>query len=223
MLDTQELLKCPLFNGLKPGTLQFISQHAFTREIIAGKDLVTEGASTRSCYFLLAGYVRALRISQDGRFQILGRFGPGSPLNIIPMLTDDGINQASIETLTRVRIIVIDTTSFRTLITNHPDFSVMIMKYLAERMTRMVDLVSNLSFHSVRIRLAKFLIELADKPSVEIGWTQDEIAAQIGTIRDVVGRILRDFESKGLIKRKHQEIILLDRQGILHEAKSEKT
>jgi len=219
MLDSQELMKVPLFKVLKPAALQFISQHAFTREVNAGKELVIEGASANHCYFLVSGHVRVLRISQDGRIQILGRFGPGSPLNIIPMLSADGLNQASIETLSRVRIIVLDSIVFKQLITNNPDFSFMIMKYLAERMTRMVDLVSNLSFHSVRIRIARLLIAIADNPSVEIGWTQEEIAAQIGTIRDVVGRILRDFEAKGLISRNRQEITLLDKEGLLQEAK----
>ena len=219
MLDPIEVNTFPLFKGLNPDTLQFIAQHAFTRDLDAGKELVIEAKITRHIYFLVSGHVRALRISQEGRLQILGRFGPGSTLNIIPMLNDDSVNQASIETLTRVRIIVLDSISFNKLISNYPDFSIMIMKHLAERMTKMVDLVSDLSFHSVRIRLARFLIDMAENPFIEVGWTQDEIAAQIGTIRDVVGRILRDFESKGLIKRNFQQIILLNREGILREAK----
>jgi DNA-binding MarR family transcriptional regulator len=66
--------------------------------------------------------------------------------------------------------------------------------------------------------LAQFLIELADQPQAAGGWTQDEIAAHIGTVRDVVGRLLRDFESKGLISRERQKIFLLDRQGLRKEA-----
>lgn len=219
MINSQDLGSFPLIKGLKSETIQFISQSSFKREVNAGKVLVNEGASAHHCYFLLSGHVRVLKVSQDGRLQILGRFGPGSPLNIIPMLTCDGINQASIETLTQTSVIVINTNTFTDLVSKYPDFSFMIMKFMAERMARMVNLASDLSFHSVRIRLARLLIDLAEQPFIEIGWTQDEIAAQIGTIRDVVGRILRDFEAKGLIARNRQEIKLLDKDGLHHEAK----
>ena len=78
----------------------------------------------------------------------------------------------------------------------------------------MTDLAASLSLYSVRARLAQFLMELAALPETAGGWTQDEIAAHIGTVRDVVGRLLRDFESQGLIRRERQRITLLDRSGL---------
>jgi CRP-like cAMP-binding protein len=70
----------------------------------------------------------------------------------------------------------------------------------------------------VRARLARFIINLADSDTKSSGWTQDEIAAQIGTIRDVVGRLLREFEDQGLIRREQSEILLLDRKGLYKAA-----
>lgn len=85
----------------------------------------------------------------------------------------------------------------------------------------MTELAANLSLYTVRARLARFLIELADSPQSSEGWTQDEIAAQIGTVRDVVGRLLREFEAENIITRDRQKIRLLNREALIKEAEQE--
>lgn len=154
----------------------------------------------------------------EGRIQVLNRFGPGSPLNIISMLSDQKTNLSSIESISPVKLITFDRSCFELLIKQHPDFSKMLLGIFAERMNKMVDLASDLSLRTVRTRLARFLMELADKPPASGGWTQDEIAAHIGTVRDVVGRLLRVFEAEGLINRNRQQILLLDRSRLALEA-----
>jgi CRP/FNR family transcriptional regulator len=88
-------------------------------------------------------------------------------------------------------------------------------------MAKTTSLAANLSLYTVRSRLAQFLIDLAERPQSAGGWTRDEIAAHIGTVRDVVGRLLREFESQGLIKRDRQNIILLDRKALMSEAQND--
>jgi CRP-like cAMP-binding protein len=88
-------------------------------------------------------------------------------------------------------------------------------------MAKTTSLAANLSLYSVRSRLAQFLIDLAERPQSGGGWTQDEIAAHIGTVRDVVGRLLREFESQGLIERNRQNIILLDHEALISEAQND--
>ncbi len=94
----------------------------------------------------------------------------------------------------------------------------MLLRTFAQRMALMTDLAAGLSLHTVQVRLAQFLITLADDPNLAGGWTQDEIAAHIGTVRDVVGRLLREFESQGLIRREGQHITLLSREGLANIA-----
>lgn len=154
-------------------------------------------------------------MSEEGRTQILGRFGPGAPLNIISLLTEKPVNRASIEAITSLTTVVITAQDFNFLLNNFLDFSNLMLAVFAQRMAGMTDLAANLSLYTVRARLANFLMELAGLPETTGGWTQDEIAAQIGSVRDVVGRILRDFEAQGLIKRDRQQITLLDHQGLV--------
>ena len=134
------------------------------------------------------------------------------------MLNQNKINRATIETLSPVTVLVLPAVDFNHLLARYPDFSNLILHHLAERLAKMTDLAAELSLYAVRARLARFLIELADLDPTSSGWTQDEIAAHIGTVRDVVGRLLRDFESAGLIQRQRGQIILLDREKLIQQA-----
>ncbi len=209
------------FKSLKPETLKAISEMGFQKDFQPGQTLVMEGDPAQFGYIILTGDVRVLRRHLNGRIQILARFGPGSPLNVISLLNKEGTNRASIEALTQVSVLALDPTSFSRLLATYSDFSLTFLRIFAERITQMTELAANLSLYTVRARLARFLIELADSPQSSEGWTQDEIAAQIGTVRDVVGRLLREFEAENIITRDRQKIRLLNREALIKEAEQE--
>jgi CRP/FNR family transcriptional regulator, cyclic AMP receptor protein len=214
MTPFSELKNFPLFATLQTATIKNIAQRTFKLERRTGETLVIEGMPAEFCYFLVSGHVRVVRMNTDGRVQVLARLRPGSPLNIISLLVHEKTNQASIETLTLITAYVLHASDFNQLLADCPDFSTMLLRTFAERMKNMTKLAAQLSLYTVQTRLARFLIELAELPQSTESWTQDEIAAQIGTVRDVVGRLLRKFESEGLIKRSRQQIILLDRDAL---------
>ena len=214
MIKTEELQSLPLFKNLSQSTRQVIARRAFWRKFPMGKNVIIEGNPAEFGYFILSGQARVLRMSQDGRLQIIGRFERGAPLNIISLLVGDQHNRASIEALTELECLVLRVEDFNYLIEHCHDFSNLLLQTFAHRMAGMVNLAASLSLYSVRARLAQFLMALAERPEAADGWTQDEIAAQIGTVRDVVGRSLRDFEAQGLIQRYRGQITLLNRPGL---------
>ena len=221
MITQAQLKKITRFNALSPKTLLAISEYGFESKYQQGQTLVIEGETAQYGYFILSGEVRVLRMHRNGRIQILARLGPGAPLNIISLLNSKGVNTASIEALTPVDVLVFDSVSFNRLLATCSDFSVMMLKIFSERITLLTELAANLSLYSVRTRLARFLIEMADSPQASGGWTQDEIAAHIGTVRDVVGRLLRELESSNIILRDRQRIRLIDRQALIKQAEQE--
>jgi CRP/FNR family transcriptional regulator len=97
---------------------------------------------------------------------------------------------------------------------DYPQFSINLMKKLALRMNSVNTLTSELALKDVRSRLAGFLIQQADGRGTLPWLTQDEIGSLIGSVRDVVGRLLRDFEVIGLIKKERHQLVLLDRPGL---------
>ena len=217
-LIVTDLSKIPLLSKLTLECRQRLSRLLIRRDITAGQNLILEGTKTDACYFIISGTFRVLRMNQDGKIQVLSRLSAGEPVNIISLLMPERVNRASVEALTPASVYSLTEKDFDTLLASCPEFSVALLRHFALRLSHMTDLATELSLLSVRSRLARFLINQADEPESACDWTQDEIAAHIGTVRDVVGRTLRDFETQGLISRDHHIITLLDRSGLMREA-----
>ena len=213
--ETAQISHITGFSILDPETQMAISRRSFFRQLPTGHILVLEGDPAESCYFILDGEARVIRMNPEGRVQVLGRMQAGDPINVISMLTKDKVNRATIETLTTVTVLVLSAVDFDFLTDHYPDFTKLLLEHFAERMSKITNLAADLSLYAVRARLARFLIELADLKPSSSGWTQDEIAAHIGTVRDVVGRLLRDFESDEMIQRRQGQIHLLNRERLI--------
>lgn len=210
--------RIPIFSEVNDQTWQAIRSRVFTRDLIAGQTLFVESAPAEYCYFIQDGTLRVLRTNPDGRIQVIARLEKGQPVNVISLLNRPRVNQATAEAVTSLTVCVLSAADFDDLLVGYPGFSQALLKAFAGRISRMVNLISEISLYPVRARLARFIINLADSDTKSSGWTQDEIAAQIGTIRDVVGRLLREFEDQGLIRREQSEILLLDRKGLYKAA-----
>ncbi len=109
----------------------------------------------------------------------------------------------------------------------HPELARVLLEDFARRLDHLTNLVEDLSLRTVRERLARFLLQHAgekaggpDSAGVVHRWSQEEIAAQIGTVREMVARTLRAFADAGLLRIERHRIILLDREGL--EAEAEK-
>jgi CRP/FNR family cyclic AMP-dependent transcriptional regulator len=99
-----------------------------------------------------------------------------------------------------------------------PELALAILQDFAARLDHLTNLVEDLSLRTVRGRLARLLLDHAEADAVTRRWTQEEIAAHLGTVRDMVGRTLRAFADAGLVRMDRQRIMLLDREGLEAEA-----
>ncbi|MCB2209582.1 Crp/Fnr family transcriptional regulator [bacterium] len=215
-VDREEI---PIFSDLTNEAWLAVQSRLYSRNFEGGQILFLEGTPAESCYFIQRGVLRISRTSPEGRVQVLARLGTNQPINIISLLNQPRVNQATAEAVTSTSLYVLTAKNFDDLMENMPEFSQALLKAFAMRISNMVDLAADLSLYPVRVRLARFILHLAETKTDPNGWTQDEIAAQIGTIRDVVGRLLREFEDQGLIRRERSEIALLNRKGLYMAAR----
>jgi CRP/FNR family transcriptional regulator len=98
------------------------------------------------------------------------------------------------------------------LIKRRPDVALAIIQNLGARLRQLVGLVEDLSLRQVSARLAKLLLETASGQDRAL--TQQEMAARLGTVREMIGRSLRQLETRGLIKIERGKIVILDRTGL---------
>ncbi len=159
-------------------------------------------------------------LAPNGREQVLEKMGAGEAFNLVSAFKHTPNNHANVRAATQVELFEMNKDDFADLLERLPEFSLAVADYMARRLAKMVNLVEDLSLLSVRQRIASFLIKQADTPSGR--WTQEEMARRLGTVRDMVGRILRQFEDEGFIRFEHHQILLVDRETMQKIAIGEK-
>ncbi len=217
-----------LFAGLSDDALSGVARRAIRRTYSPGDIVIFEGDPCQATYFVARGQVRVYRLSPGGREQVLARLGPGQAFNTVPPFQPHGVNHATVEALVDVTLYAIACEDFRRLVGECAELALAILQDFADRLDHLTNLVEDLSLRTVRGRLARFLLERAPAEAStrsptearrEIRrWTQEEIAAHLGTVRDMVGRTLRTFADAGLVRMERQRIVLLDREGLEAEA-----
>jgi len=213
----QTLRQLPFFAGLSEDDLLEIAPHVHERTFSPGQVVTLEGEPCQAVYFVAHGVVRTLRLSLEGREQVLAYLGPGEPFNLVPVL-DGGPNPATVDALTEARLYTISCERFRRIVRDHHEVALPILEHLAVRVRRLSDMVEGLALHTVRTRLARFLLAQAEGRQPSHHWTQEEIAAHIGTVREMVGRTLRAFVAAGWIRRERGRVVVVDREGLEREA-----
>ena len=223
-VSVQILSDLPLFSKLGDDALLEIVPLIHERTFSRGQVVILEGEPCQTVYFVARGVVRAHRLSPEGREQVLAYLGPGEPFNLVPAL-DGGPNLATVDAVADTRLYTVPCERFRRIMRNHPEVALAVMERLAAEVRRLSDTVEDLALHTVRTRLARFLLahasaelEVVDGGQPPRRWTQEEIATHIGTVRDVVGRALRTFADDGLIRRERGRLVVTDRAGLEREA-----
>jgi CRP/FNR family cyclic AMP-dependent transcriptional regulator len=218
-ITAQAQRRIPLFKSLSDDALARMARVVHARAAVPGETIIFEGDLCEAAYFIVEGQVRVSRLSRSGREQVLARLGPGQTFNTVPPFQPHGINHATVEALTPVTLYVITRDDFRRLVGECAELALVVLQDFADRLDHLTDLVEELSLHTVRGRLARFLLDHAEAGGVSRRWTQEEIAAHLGTVRDMVGRTLRAFADAGLVRMEREHIFLLDREGLEAEVR----
>jgi CRP/FNR family transcriptional regulator, dissimilatory nitrate respiration regulator len=216
--DAKHLLKqAPFFSELDIATLDTLLAQAVIRQFQVDESVAWENEETDGVSIIASGWLKGIQTTQSGREQILRTFGPGDTFGLITSLSH-ARNHIRIVALEDCEIHKIPADALATLIDENHGFSRQLIRYLSQNLSAMIALVEDLSLKSVESRLAKFILSQSENDVyLRKKWeTQDLIAAQIGTVPDVLSRILCKFEEEGIITFDRQQIKIVDR-AILHQ------
>jgi CRP/FNR family cyclic AMP-dependent transcriptional regulator len=206
-----------LFAQLGSTALHEISLHVTETRYDPDQIIALSGEPCTGVSLIVQGEVSTQRLSIEGREYVLDYLGPGDTFNLVPVL-DGGPALATVQSLSHTTLYVIPAPRFLDILDRHKPVSVAVLERLAIQVRYLSDAVEDLALHTVRTRLARFLLANAADGSSARRWTQEEIAAQIGTVRDVVGRTLRGFAREGLIRRSRGRLVVADREALEREA-----
>ncbi len=215
ILKLVDLSKFNLFSSCNVDQLKQVSSRSVIKNYAKGDLIFMEGDQTNNVFLITSGIVIVFKTAYDGRRQIISSFSHGEILNLAPILLDeDPIFHANIGAFSQVELISISKNDFKHLLSENQSLALFLLQVQAKRLQKLTNLSTDMALLPVRSRLAKFLLTQADSKSDCYKLTQDEIAEFIGSVRDVVGRNLREFEELGFLKKDRNRIILLDRKGL---------
>jgi CRP/FNR family cyclic AMP-dependent transcriptional regulator len=179
----------------------------------AGSFIQFEGDPAAAMYVVIDGRVKIARIGSNGREQVLNVISAGGHFNTVPIF-DGGPCPANAEALTDLALLALPRDAMRRVVEQYPPLALALLKEFTGRLRHMVNLVDELALHTVQGRLAGLLLDqaaAAERGELVPPLTQAEMAARLGTVREMVGRTLKSFEVLGLIQLDRGQITILDR------------
>ncbi len=190
--------------GLVEGLLSVSRQQAMP----AGKQIYTEGDACQAIAFVLSGEIRVFKIGETGREITLYEIGPGETciLNASCILAGQSY-PANAVSLTDVDMLLVPSAAFRRLVDEHESMRDFVFGLLSRRLSGVMELVEEVAFGRMDERLMEYLVEKSENNVLET--THQKIANDLGTSREVVSRLLKDFERKGEVRLSRNSITLL--------------
>jgi CRP/FNR family transcriptional regulator len=205
-----EALAGSRFDGLDSRALQALSRAACVCSVAAGDYLMREGTRDgATLYVILDGTARIHTCSPGGREQVLALAGRGDIVADAAALVG-GMCQASADALEPLTALAIPATALHEVMQQHPDVALMLLHLQAEQQRQLLQIVRNLAFRRVLSRTATLLLE-AD---VTATLNQSQMAAMIGTRREVFNRALQRLARLDLIEVNGHLIVVLDPEGL---------
>jgi CRP/FNR family transcriptional regulator len=195
-----------------------VMRSAERRTVPKGTVLYEHGTPCPQVPLILEGTVRVYKVGESGREITLYRVEAGQTcvLSSACALTDvDGPLPAIAVAETDVTLLAIPTYQFRRMLKTYPALQQMINGVLAERLAEMMMVVEEVAFQRVDLRLAEWLLRATEPPAPPaVALTHAQLAVELGSAREVVSRILKDFERRGFVHLGRGKVELADRTGL---------
>lgn len=213
----EALRRTVLFNGLDDTELRKLAEVAVERRIRRDEVLFLAGDEASGLFVIVEGSLHAYREGLDGREQVIHVERAGATIAEVPVF-DDKPYPSNVAADEDSVLLFIDKRDVRALCMSHPQIALAAARLLAGRLRRCAELVEALSLHEVDQRLAQWILSEArirgkkseSSIKLDLVLTNQQIAARIGSVREVVSRALNRLQANGLIELNGRSVIIRD-------------
>lgn len=209
------LKKIPYFQGLDDKIVEKAAKEVHIRRYGAGEVIFLEGGRSAGLHLVVEGLCKVYYLSPEGREHILYKLAPGDFCNEVSA-ADGGPNPANFATICDSALLVVTEQAMSRLRQQYAVLNDMVIKNLALHCRQLARRVYQLSFLSVTGRLAFFLLQQSNAEGIieRQEWPQHEMAAYLGTVREMVGRSIKELREANLIAVNRKTIQILDQAGL---------
>lgn len=194
----------PPFINLDKRYVDMVLNSCLEKRYSKGEAVFTQGEECDGFYIVKSGRVKVFKLSSEGREQVLGMFKEGDFFGIVPLF-DGGPYPANAEICVDSVLIKVGKDPFLEIIRENPQISLNILPKISKRTREFTSAVENLSLKDVKDRLFSFIVDEIGKRgtkgkdgmTIDLGMTHEEIAARLGTVREVITRSLSKLQKEG--------------------------
>lgn len=212
--DAQVLARCPLFAELPDEDLVALAEVGYRRSLDAGEALFFAGEGSQGMHVVVKGTVKVFVVSPgSGREVVLT---VEHPFNAVAELValDGGTYPASAEAAEDSEVLILEQAGFQQVLRERPGVALHLMRMLGRRLRRLVGLVEAISFQEVVHRLASYLLKQARGGVPFTLDTNGAIAAQLGTVPELVSRNLSRLHAGHAISMTGRTVTGLDHEQL---------
>ena len=189
------LRRVPLFADLSETEIKFLAARAVPRRYAPGELVFAEGDACPGLFVIESGAVRLFKSSPGGREQVLAIEKSGNSIAELPVF-DGGNYPASATAMDEAQLLFVSKQDFHSLCLVHPKVALKVLRVVGNRLRRLVNIIEELSFTTIRSRLISLLLRLAREQApgatanvqIALPASNQELAAHIGTVRELVSR-----------------------------------
>ncbi len=215
------LSKVPLFTGLSPDDVEAIAAVSVTQNVKARSELFHKGDEGTQIFIVVFGRLKVVATSEAGDDLMFSIIEPGDVLGEIGLLSDRK-RTATVTALQSSQLIAIDRREFQALLRSRPDVGIELLGVLAERLARVSEVLEDIQFLNLPVRLAKKLSDYADRHGkervggsgpellIDLRLSQEEWGDLVGTTRESVNKQFGQWRKEGLISLDGGRVVILD-------------
>jgi CRP/FNR family transcriptional regulator len=213
----QVLQRTALLSNLSQVELKLLAERTVRKQFGAGELLFHEGEPCKALHIIARGRVRIFKASASGREQVLAVNVPGDSVAELPVF-DGGPYPASAVALEECEIAFIARKDFQAYCLEHPEVALKVLESVGARLRRLVGIIEELSFTTIRQRLVAALLRMAQcsgrntERGIELTLpgSHQELANELGTVRELVSRNLMRLQAEGFIDVDARQIVIKD-------------
>src|ERR1700751_2478145 len=218
-----------VLSGLPARLLSELFQDAVAHKLREGEVLFRAGDVGDGCYRIQTGLVKVVVTSQPGEERIISLLGPDAIVGELSMI-DGGPRSASVVAIADCSLLFLSRAKFQTYIDSHPELTSYLMKTLARRLRGADEGLAATTFLSVKQRLARALLSVAEYVGEENGEGriqlrlkigQGDLAAMAGVARENVSRTMSEWRKRDIVTRSSNYYFINNPKALAQEMEAD--
>jgi CRP/FNR family transcriptional regulator len=194
--------------------------HANLVRIAAGSPICDQGANCQQLALITSGIARIYKLGENGREITLYRIGPGESCILTASCIVSGSPFPAFAVCEEeIEALVINTAKVRQWTDECPAWRHYLFSLISDRLSDVISVIEEIAFRRVDRRLADYLLQRVRSDNLSIKITHQAIASDLGTSREVVSRILKDFEHQGVISVSRGQLQITDLAGLTNKTR----